>query len=135
MPAKLRYHPNPSSGDARSSMDEETRHLAQTLVYTASIVAQCGSEDRVRIAAAYREARALAAGIPKDEAGDARPRILACLRQFETRKATADVTCTGWMLAAIQERVNERDLAGWRKLRKAVGRIVTLLLPAVPVLH
>lgn len=116
-------------------MDEETRHLAQTLVYTASLVAHCGPEDRVRIAAAYREARALAAGIPKDDAGDARPRILACLREFETRKAAADATCTGWMLAAIQERVNEGDLAGWRKLRKAVDRTVALLPPAMATLH
>ena len=39
-----------------------------------------------------------------------------------------DVNAAGWMLAAIEERIAERDLPGWRKL-KTVANMATRALP------
>ena len=54
----------------------------------------------------------MVAGIPKDN-GDARPRIVACFRRSDILKAADDVACAGWLLTAMLERVNERDLPEW----------------------
>lgn len=42
------------------------------------------------------------------------------LERFSAYKDAGDVAAAGWMLTAIQERVAERDLPYWRKLRKIV---------------
>src|SRR5690606_28837999 len=64
----------------RSGMNDETAHLAKTLVWTCGMILQSGSEDRQRIASAYQEAQETVAGIEKDN-GDARPRIIACFKR------------------------------------------------------
>jgi len=81
---------------------------------------------RQRIAAAYREAQQFVAMLPADN-GDARPRIVACFERSDAYRATDDIACVGWILTAIQERVNERNLPDWRKLRRVVNNTVKLL--------
>lgn len=100
-------------------MSDETRDLTKTLVWACGMVLQSGPEDRQRIALAYGQAQELVAGIEPDN-GDARPRIVACV---------------GWILTAIQERVNEKNLLGWSKLRKLVNGAIELLPVDGPTVH
>jgi len=71
------------------------------------------------------EAQQLIASIPKDH-GDPYPRIVTCLQRSDACKVTEDLACAGWMLAATQERVSERNRPNWRKLRKVLNQIVKL---------
>ena len=50
-------------------------------------------------------------------------------------RAVEDIACVGWILTAIEERVNEGDLPDWRKLRKVVKNAVKLLSDPAPTLH
>lgn len=115
-------------------MSNETEHISKTLTWACGMVLQSGPEDRQRIAAAYQEAQELVAGIPKDN-GDARPRIVACFERSDAYREAENIACVGWMLTAIQERVNERNLPDWRKLRKVVNSTVKLLPFSKPTLH
>lgn len=101
-------------------MSDETEHLSKTLVFTLSVIIDSDAEKRQRIALAYQEAELLVATIPLDN-GDARSRIKACVKRFDHYKAAGDVASAGWMLKAIQERVDEQNLPGWRKLREVIG--------------
>ncbi|MCZ7497445.1 hypothetical protein IG197_32435 (plasmid) [Aminobacter sp. SR38] len=102
-------------------MGDESEELSKTLAWTCGMI-----EDCQRIALAYCEARDLVASIPKDN-GDARPRILACFARSDAYRAEDDIACVGWILTAIQERVNERDLRDWRQLRKVINKAIELL--------
>ncbi|WP_246749939.1 hypothetical protein [Mesorhizobium caraganae] len=98
------------------------------------MILQSGPEDRQRIALAYQEAQTLVASIPKDS-GDARPRIAACIKRSDTYRAVDDIACVGWMLTAIEERVDERNLSTWRQLRKVINKILTQLPLSKPAVH
>ena len=98
------------------------------------MVLQSDPEDRQRIASAYQEAQQLVATIPTDN-GDARPRIVACFERSDAYRAADNIACVGWILMAIQERVNERNLLDWRKLRKVVNNTVKLLPLSKSTLH
>lgn len=116
-------------------MNEETKHLSETLVFAIGVILEGNKDARLRIARAYLEAQQLVAEIPLDN-GDARPRIVACLEKFNAYKAAEDVACAGWMLAAIRERVNELNLLpGWMKLRKVIDQTIRLLPSIEPTLH
>ena len=115
-------------------MKDETANLSETLVWTCGMVLQSGPDDRQRIAAAYQEAQQFVAMIPADN-GNARPRIVACFERSDAYRAVDDVACVGWILTAIQERVNERNLRDWRKLRKVINNTVKLLPLSEPTLH
>jgi hypothetical protein len=115
-------------------MINEVEHLSQTLDWTCAMIAESGPEGRQRIALAYREAQVLIAGIPL-EGDDARPRIVACLKRSDAYRASEDIACVGWILTAIQERVNERDLPDWRRLRKFVKKAVKQLPLTKPTIH
>lgn len=99
---------------------DETADLLDTLLYTVKVIAMSGPDDKQRIANAYQDACRLAATIGLDDEGSARPRIVACFERFNAYKDAGEVAAAGWMLTAIQERVAERDLPHWRKLRKIV---------------
>ena len=94
--------------------------LLEMLLFTVKVIATSEPGDKQRIANAYQDARSLVATIGLDGEGSARPRIVACFERFNAYKAADDVAAAGWMLTAIQERVAERDLPYWRKLRKIV---------------
>jgi hypothetical protein len=115
-------------------MHDETKDLTETLVWAVSMITKSTAENRQRIASAYQEAQELVAGIPKEN-GSARPRILACFQRSDAYRATDDVACIGWTLAAIQERVNEGDLADWRKLRNVINQLVKMLPIDPPTVH
>ena len=115
-------------------MNDETQALSKTLIWTVGMIAQSGPEDLERISSAYREAQELVAGIPKDN-GDARPRIITCFARSDAYRAADDIACVGWILTAIQERVNERDLPDWRKLRKIVNNSANMLSLKRPISH
>lgn len=115
-------------------MSDETEHLSKTLVFTLSVIIDSDAEKRQRIALAYQEAELLVATIPLDN-GDARSRIKACVKRFDHYKGAGDVASAGWMLKAIQERVNEQNLPGWRKLREVIGQATKLLPLAIPTIH
>jgi hypothetical protein len=108
---------------------DESRHLLDTLAFTVGVIASSDAGDKQRIANAYQDARSLAAAIGLDDEGSARPRVVACLERFQAYKDAGDVAAAGWMLTAMQERVNERDLPGWRQLRKVIKGAVRELLP------
>ncbi|MDX0500815.1 hypothetical protein GOL96_31500 [Sinorhizobium medicae] len=115
-------------------MKSESEDMSRTLAWACGMVLQSGPDDRRRIALAYQEAQELIAGIPKDN-GDANPRIVACFKRSDTYRADDDVACVGWILTAIQERVNERDLPDWRQFRKIINRTVKLLPLPSPTVH
>jgi hypothetical protein len=114
-------------------MPDEVEDLAKTLSWTIGMIAQSGPEDRARIAAAYVEAQTLVAGIEKED-GSARPRIIACFKRSDAYRADDDA-CVGWILTAMQERVNEADLPDWRKLRKIIKQSVAVLPLASSTVH
>ncbi|MET4692157.1 hypothetical protein [Sinorhizobium fredii] len=115
-------------------MKNESEDMSRTLAWACGMILQSGPDDRRRIALAYQEAQELIASIPKDN-GDAYPRIVACFKRSDTYRADDDIACVGWILTAIQERVNERDLPDWRRVRKVINRTVKLLPLSSPTAH
>lgn len=115
-------------------MIDEVVDLSKTLVWTVGMITQAGPGERERVANAYREAQDLVAQIRKTKEG-ARPRIVACFHRSDEYRAAEDIACVGWILTAIEERVNEGDLPDWRKLRKVVKNAVKLLPAPAPTLH
>jgi hypothetical protein len=113
-------------------MSDENDDLMETLLYTVGVIRIADSEDRMSIAEAYYDARQLAGSI-KLENGSARSRIVACLERFDASKAAGDVAAAGWMLTALQLRIEERELRDWRKMR-AMARRAARMLPE-PALH
>ncbi|UXT00633.1 hypothetical protein FY143_27870 (plasmid) [Agrobacterium tumefaciens] len=108
--------------------------MGRDLIWALGLITHSGPEDRQRIALAYSQAQELVATIPKDN-GDARPRIVTCFERSDAYKAADDVACAGWLLVAMQERVNERELPHWRKLRNVIHRAVKLLPLSKPIVH
>lgn len=115
-------------------MHEEAKALTKTLVWTVGMITQSTPESRERMALAYREAQELVSNIPKEN-GSARPRIKACFARSDAYRAADDVACVGWILTAIQERVNEGDLPDWRSMRKVVKQSVKMLAIRPPTVH
>lgn len=115
-------------------MSDEAVELSKTLAWAVGMIEKSGPRDRERIAVAYKEAQQLVAAIPTDN-GDARPRIVACFKRSDEYRVVEDVACVGWIMTAIQERVNERDLTGWRTLRKVIRQSVKLLPVASITVH
>lgn len=64
-----------------------------------------------------------------------RPRIMVCFERSDACRAANDIACVGWILTAIQERVNERDLPDWRKLRKVINNTLKMLPLSEPTVH
>lgn len=107
-------------------MRDETNDLMKTLVWTISLIADGDLEQKQRISRAYLDAQDFIATIDIAD-GSARPRIVACLERFETYKAAEDVEAAGWMLMAIQQRVEERDLRDWEVMDNAIQQVLKLL--------
>jgi carbamate kinase len=106
---------------------DETADLLMALLFAIRQIVESGARDKQRITSAYNDARSLIATIECDR-GSARPRIEACLKHFNIYKNAGDVAAAGWMLAAIEERVGERNLYGWRRLGEIVDAAVHELL-------
>ncbi|PYE21563.1 hypothetical protein C8J32_1221, partial [Rhizobium sp. PP-CC-3A-592] len=104
-------------------MRNEFDDMARTLIWAAGMVLQSEPADRLRIAQAYRKAQKRVADIPTGN-GEARPRIVACFAAFDGYKARADFAGVGWLLTAIQERVNEHDLPDWQALNLLVDDVL-----------
>jgi len=114
---------------------DETADLLMALLFAVRKIVESGVQGKLRIANAYRDARSLIETIDHD-CGSARPRVEACLKQFNAYKNADDEAAAGWMLAAIQERVGERNLFGWRRLGEIVDTAVhELLLSEQASLH
>lgn len=114
---------------------DETADMLMALLYSVRAIVESGVQGKQRIARAYQDARSLVATIDRDR-GSARPRIEACLKHFNILKNVDDTVAAGWMLAAIQERVSERNLYGWRRLKEIVDSAVhELLLSEQAPLH
>lgn len=101
--------------------------MMEALVHALTTIATSDTPDRQRIANARHDAERFAATI-RQEAGSARPGILACLGRYEAYKAAGDVNAIGWMLAAIEQRIAEQDLPDWRRLR-TVANMAARALP------
>ncbi len=108
-------------------VSDETADLLLSLLFAVRTIVESGPQGKQYIAKNYRNARSLVATIDRDR-GSVRPRIEACLEQFNTYKKAGDAASAGWMLAAIQERVSERNLYGWRRLGEMVDTTVQELL-------
>ncbi|WP_411906551.1 hypothetical protein [Rhizobium mayense] len=104
-----------------------TADLLMALLFAVRTIVESGAQGKRRIARTYQNARSLVATIDRDR-GSARPRIEACLKHFNVHKNADDEAAAGWMLAAIEERVGERDLYGWRRLKEIVDTAVHELL-------
>ncbi len=104
----------------------EAEDLIKTLMFTADCIVNSSASERKRIAEAYFDAHELVGKIPLRN-GSAYPRIVACFEQFDRYRAASDVACSGWMLAALEFRLDEHSLEGWRELRTIVNQLVALL--------
>lgn len=113
---------------------DELADLAITLASVIEAIVRSDPTDVRRIGEAYRAGRALMAGIARDAEGS-RPRILAGFARYETAKTAGDLAAMGWLLAAIEERLGERDLDGGAELHRIVGGVASLLPHADPTLH
>ncbi|PYE30029.1 hypothetical protein C8J35_11520 [Rhizobium sp. PP-F2F-G38] len=100
-------------------MNDEAADLVISLAWASNAIAEADMGDRLRIAAAYREAQCVIGILPDHEGR--RPRTVACFERFTPLKAANDVTACGWLLAAVQERVSEHDLSRWEELDVMVG--------------
>lgn len=114
---------------------DEAQHLFNTIDFTIGVILRSNADDLNRIAFAYQEAQCLAEAIPLAPGADAYPRVVACMNRFEALKAAEDASCAGWMLMAVQLRLNERNLAGWEALLAAVERAIELLPSPEPTRH
>ncbi|TWB46403.1 hypothetical protein FBZ98_11251 [Rhizobium sp. ERR 922] len=116
-------------------LPDETADLLMALLFVVRKIVESGAQGKRRIARTYQDARSLVATIDRDR-GSARPRIGACLNHFNIHKNADDAAAAGWMLAAIEERVGERDLYGRRRLKEIVDTAVhELLLAEHAALH
>ena len=107
------------------SSDDEAQYLLDTLLFTLNVILD-NEERRRRIAQGFLDAKQLIATDYNDEPR-ARPAVEACLKKFEALKATEDFAAAGWMLAAIQERLTEEDLPGWKDPEKLADKAVSFL--------
>jgi hypothetical protein len=109
----------------------ESNALAKTLAWVVGVIVhyECQPQqlELKRIAHSYLEAQAFIVDIPKDN-GNARPRIVACIERHNAYLANHDVANIGWMLTAMQERLNEQNVPGWEKMLAAVDNLVNLVL-------
>ena len=112
----------------------EARAMFKTLEWTFGMIEQSDPDRLQHIANAYNEAQELIATIPKDN-GNPRPRITACFARSDAYRAVDDSACVGWVLSALQERVNERNLPDWRKFRKVVKMAVKMLSASKSTVH
>lgn len=115
-------------------MHDEATDLMKTLVHTVGIIASSTKADRRRIADAYAEAQAVAARIELED-GSVRPRVVACLQRFKACEAAEDVAAAAWMLTAVQERIDEHNLAGWQALKIVADKAAALLRPPRKQMH
>lgn len=104
----------------------ETQDLIKTLMFMADCIVSSTACERRRIAEACVGAHELVANIPLRN-GNAYPWIIACFEQFDRYRATSDVACSGWMLAALEFRLDEHSQEDWRELRSIVDQLVALL--------
>lgn len=108
------------------SAQDEADDLLETLVFTFGVILDSDADRRGRISAAYASAQALVATIPLEDKS-ARPKIVACLELFTANKDAGKVEAAGWMLAALQERIAERNLPQWEQLQVVADQAVNLL--------
>lgn len=114
--------------------EKEAEAMFKTLEWTLGMITQGSPEEREHMANSYQEAQQFIASIPKD-GDDAHPRIVACFERSDGYRAADDSACVGWILSAIQERVNEQNLPNWRKFRKVVKMAVKMLSVPKPTVH
>jgi hypothetical protein len=107
-------------------MNDEAEDLSNTLAYTVGVIANSDGAERERIATAYHEAQEFAKAM-KPAGSSMRPRIEACLHRFKNHQAAGDIAAAGWMLTALQERIDEGDLAEWDKLKIIADKAAQLL--------
>ena len=107
-------------------MPNETEEIEESLVFAYEAVKQANTLMRARIRQVYVEALEHAAELPTAD-GSARPRIVAFLQRLEPYKARRDMAGVGWLLAAMQERLNERNLMGWKRLKAIADATVEML--------
>lgn len=118
----------------KDAAHKEAAEMFKTLQWTVGMIMQSGPDERQHIANAYHEAQDLMAS-PLLEGSDARQRIVACFERSDVYRAANDSAGVGWVLSAIQERVNEKDLPDWRKFRKVVRQAVEMLSISKPTIH
>ena len=118
----------------KNAVQDENDDLSKCLIWSVGRITQATPDERARVAEAHRQAQEVVQGIPKNEEG-ARARIILCIHRSDELKAKGDIASVGWLLTAIEERANERDLRDWRKLRAAARNAVKLLLVSHPTVH
>ncbi|MCZ7448137.1 hypothetical protein [Rhizobium rhizogenes] len=112
-----------------AAIPDETADLLMALLFTVRKIVESGAQGKQRMAKAYHDARSLMATMDRHR-GSARPPVEACLEHFNLHKNADNAAAAGWMLAAIQERVSERNLYGWRRLGEIADAAVRELLPS-----
>ncbi len=107
---------------------DETTELTQTLLSSLSVIAESDDQTRLRIRNTYRSGLMLSAHFALT-GDDARPGIRTCLAWYRAASEANEAASIGWLLAAIDERINARDLRDWQALQKLLDDAHDCLQP------
>jgi len=107
---------------------DETTELVQTLLSSLSVIAESDDQTRLRIRNTYRSGLMLSAHLAL-MGDDTPPRIGTCLAWYRAGSEAGEAASVGWLLAAIDERVNARDLRDWHTLSKLLDDAHEFLKP------
>lgn len=107
-------------------MHDEAADLMKTLTWMLEVIRTNKPKVLRRIAESYAEAQEHVSFIPLED-GSARPRIVACFQHWNVYLAKDDVGGAGWVLAALQERIAEKNLTGWQELQTVADHAVAML--------
>lgn len=115
-------------------MHDEAEEIEECLQFASYVVKHSDTVMQQRIWLIYQEARQLTETIPLMH-GSVRQRIVVCLQRLEPFKAQQDYAGVGWLLAAIVERLGERDIPEWPRLKAIADETIGFISRAAPIAH
>ncbi len=107
-------------------MYDDERNVVKALLYAINIITQQKDENLQRIADDYEEALELIASFELNS-DLSLSRTMARFVHYYPDKTSNSLAFAGWMLAALQQRIHERDLPDWEKLGRLIDTTVALL--------
>lgn len=107
---------------------DETTDLMHTLLSSLSVVAESDDPTRTRIGNTYRSGILLSAHLALSNE-NVRSRIDVCLEWYRAASEADEAASLGWLLAAIDARVDARDLRDWSLLRQILDDAQSVLSP------
>lgn len=115
-------------------MHDETHDLMQALLLVSEAISKSRGGVRLRILAGYTDAQAMVARLTRKKHA-APARVKVCFKRYKIYKDIDDVASMGWLLAAVQERLGENNLAGSKALKVVADKVEKELSRPQQLLH